>query len=360
MTTSSRVAVVIPGTNKLEVMDVTLPDPGPYQVVVEQQASGVCHSQLHQIHSPRKHPVILGHEATGVVLAIGSEVKHVAVGDDVLVTWVPRSPQPEYRPAAAVTLDLPDGTRATSQNVFTWATTTIADEQYIVKAPPGTPKDLGSIIGCAVMTGAGAVLNSAQVKPGESVAVWGVGGVGLSAIAAARQSGANPIIAVDLDDAKLEFAKRFGATLTVNASKGDAVEGVRALTPGERSTDVGGVDHSFDCIGKSITIKQTIGGARSGWWAERRGGSAYLVGVPTEEVTLDVMPLLIGEKRFIGSLGGSSIPEEDFPKFIEWYQKGEFDLDALITERVKLDDINEIVHELEAGKVAGRAILDLS
>lgn len=360
MTTSSRVVVAQPGTRKLDILDLELPDPSPNQVVVAQQASGVCHSQLHQIHSERDAPVVLGHESTGVVVAAGSNVSHLAVGDDVFVTWVPRAPETPFRPAEFATLDLGGGKTAVSQNVFTWATHTIADGQYVVKAPPNSPKDVSSIIGCAVMTGSGAVMNTANVQRGESVAVWGVGGVGLSAIAAAREAGAYPIIAVDLDDAKLEFAKGFGATHLVNAGNGDAVQQVKALTPGDRASDPGGPDYAFDCIGKSITIQQIIEAVRNGHWIETRGGTAVLVGVPTENVTINPMGVLLGEKRFIGSIGGSCVPEVDFPIFMDWYHNGKLDLDALVTERVKIDDINEIVAELEAGKVAGRAILDFT
>ena len=360
MTISARVVVVEPGRRHLDILDVELPAPGPHQVVIEQQASGVCHSQLHQIHNERSTPLMLGHESTGVVLAVGSAVEHLVVGDDVFVTWVPRSPQPVYREPDSATLDLGGGRIAISQAVFTWATHTIVDGAYVVKAPPNSPKDVSSIVGCAVMTGAGAVINSVSVQPGESVAIWGAGGVGLSAIAAARQAGAYPIIAVDLDDAKLEFATRFGATHTVNASTGDAVDQVRALTPGTRSTDLGGVDYAFDCIGKSITITQIIDAARRGHWAEDRGGAAILVGIPTGPVSINPMVLVSGEKRFIGSAGGSCVPEIDFPRFLQWYHDGQLDLDALVTERVKLDDINEIVAELEAGHVTGRAIIDLT
>ncbi len=360
MTSSARVVVVRPGTRKLDIVDVQLPDPGPHEVVVEQQASGVCHSQLHQIHRDRTAPVLLGHESTGVVTAIGSAVEHVGVGDDVFVTWVPRSPQPVYRAPGIATLDLGDGVTAISQNVFTWGTHTIADGAYVVKAPPNSPKDVASIVGCAVMTGAGAVINTADVQPGETVAVWGAGGVGLSAIAAARQAGASVIIAVDLDDDKLEFARRFGATHGINAATGDAVAQVRALTPGSRSTDLGGVDFAFDCIGRSVTIVATIEATRNGHWTETRGGTAVLVGIPTENVTINPMLMVSGERRFIGSAGGSCVPEVDFPRFIQWYHDGQLDLDALVTERVKLDDINEIVAELEAGHVTGRAIIDLT
>ncbi|MCU1688516.1 MAG: alcohol dehydrogenase [Jatrophihabitantaceae bacterium] len=360
MSVTSRVAVLPPGTRTLEIIEVELPDPGPYQVIVRQYASGVCHSQLHQIHRDRTEGVILGHESTGVVEAIGSSVHHVAVGDDVLVTWVPREPQAAFRPTVRATLNLPDGTTAASQNVFTWATHTIADEQYIVKAPEDTPRDLGSIIGCAVMTGAGAVMHTAEVQAGQSVAVWGVGGVGLSAIAAARNAGASPIIAVDIDDAKLEMARGFGATLLVNAATSDAVKEVRRLTPGDRPADVGGVDWAFDCIGKSISTKQAISSAKSGHVAESPGGAAVIVGIPTEPVEISSVEIVIGEKRLIGSLAGSCSPDTDFPVLVGWHLDGTLDLDQLITARYALDDINQACEDLESGRIAGRAILDFT
>jgi Zn-dependent alcohol dehydrogenase len=360
MSIAARIAVLPPGTRTLEIKDVVLPEPSPYQVIIKQHASGVCHSQLHQIHRDRTEAIVLGHEATGVVEAVGSAVDHVAVGDSVLITWVPRTPQKVYRPAEKAQLTFDDGTTAISQNVFTWATHTIADEQYVVKAPANTPMDLGSIIGCAVMTGAGAVIHTAQVRPGESVAVWGVGGVGLSAIAAARNAGASPIIAVDLDDAKLELAARFGATELVNASNVDAVAEVRRLTPGDRATDLGGVDWAFDCIGRSISSQQAISAARAGHTAMTRGGAAIIVGIPTEPLTISSVELVIGEKRLIGSLGGSCSPDEDFPLLVQWFADGKLELDTLVTARYALDDINQACADLEAGRISGRAILDLT
>lgn len=344
----------------MDVLDVELPAPQPNQVVVRHIASGVCHSQLHYIFSDRATPGLIGHEATGVVEAIGSNVSHVAVGDEVFVTWLPRAPLNPYREHELTTLDVGGRDRAEPENVFTWATHEVTDGMYVVKAPVNSPLATGSIVGCAVMTGAGAVINSANVQPGETVAVWGVGGVGLSAIAAARVAGAGMIIAVDLDDAKLNFADGFGATHLVNARSEDAVEAVRSLTPGSRPSDLGGVDYAFDCIGKSLTIQQVIAAVRSGHWGETRGGTALLVGVPTEDVLIDPLKMLAGEKRFHGSLGGSCVPEQDFPTFIDWYHKGDLDLDALVTERVKIDDINEVVAELRAGRVAGRAIIDFA
>jgi Zn-dependent alcohol dehydrogenase len=360
MAISGRIAVLPAGKSTLVVKELTFPDPAPSQVIVRQYASGVCHSQLHEIHRPRTADHLLGHESTGVVEAVGSAVSHVAVGDTVLVTWVPRSPREPYRAPEGPSLTFDDGNTAATSGVFTWASHTVADEQYIVKAPEGTPLDTGAIIGCAVMTGAGAVLHSAGVQPGQSVAVWGVGGVGLSAIAAARNSGANPVIAVDLDDDKLAMAKRFGATEVVNAKSTDPVEEVRRLMPGTREGDLGGVDYAFDCIGRVIATQQAIAATRRGHWGETRGGTAFLVGVPTEPTTVDTADLLLGEKRFVGSLGGSCTPDADFPVFVNWYKSGQLELDSLVTARYKLDDINHACADLEAGRVAGRAILDFT
>jgi Zn-dependent alcohol dehydrogenase len=360
MSITGRIAVLPAGKDTLEIREYAFGDPAPYQVIVRQYASGVCHSQLHEIHRARSAARLLGHESTGVVEAVGSAVDHVGVGDTVILTWVPRSPQPVFRAPEPPRLTFADGTTAATNNVFTWASHTVADERYVVKAPAGTPLDTGAVIGCAVMTGAGAVLHSAQVQPGQSVAIWGVGGVGLSAIVAARNSGANPIIAVDLDDEKLEMARRFGATLVVNAANVDAVKEVRRLTPGTRPGDPGGVDFAFDCIGRVIATQQAIAATRRGYMGETRGGSAFLVGVPTEPVMVDSSDLLVGEKRFIGSLGGSCTPDTDFPLFVGWYAAGRLELDSLVTARYRLEDINQACADLAAGRMSGRAILDFT
>ena len=192
MPTEARVVVVPQEQGQaLEVVDVTLPDPGPNQVVVRQFASGICHSQLHTIHNPRQAPAILGHESTGEVEAVGESVMDLKPGDTVMVTWVPKNQQQARRQGGSTVLELPDGRTATSINVFTWATHTIADEMYVVKVPDDIDRESDSIIGCAVITGAGAVLHTAQVQAGDSVAVIGVGGVGLSAVAAAAHLGAD-------------------------------------------------------------------------------------------------------------------------------------------------------------------------
>jgi len=361
MPTDARV-VIVPKElgQKLTVEDVRIPDPGPYEVVVKQFSSGVCHSQLHQMHRERTAPVILGHESTGVVVAKGREVSHVKEGDDVMVTWVPRDGEHASRRANPVDLTLEDGTKTSPAGCFTWANVTIADEQYVVKTPGNHRKDVTAIIGCAVMTGAGAVYYTAGVKKDESVAIFGVGGVGLSAITAAKVVEANPVIAVDLDDEKLEFAKKFGATHTVNAARVDPIEAIREIT---RKTNVGGAetfgaDFAIDCIGVRKTMEQILPAARNGLLGARTGGTAVLVGVPTTEVTLDPRDLLINEKKYIGSIGGSCRPDRDFPMFLRWYAEGDLDLDAMVTKRYKIDEINEACHALETGQIAGRAILE--
>lgn len=362
MGTRARVVVLPQKQAPLRIEEITLPDPGPTQVIVRQFASGICHSQLHQMHRPRETPVILGHEATGVIEKAGSHVRHVREGDLVLVTWVPRDAARAKALPVRATLDVSEGT-AQSENVFTWADFTLADEQYVVKADPRTPRDVTSIIGCAVMTGAGAVINTAGVKRGQSVAIFGVGGVGLSAVVGARMAGANPIIAVDLDETKLEFAHRFGATHMVNASKVDPVEAIHKLTPHHHEftilkTPVTGVDFAFDCIGIRKTMEQIAPACRTGHFGVHAGGTAVLVGVPGTPVELNAMDMLLNEKRFIGSIGGSCQPDRDFPKFLDWHQNGDLDLDAMVTQRYRLEDINEATDALAAGKISGRAILE--
>jgi Zn-dependent alcohol dehydrogenase len=366
MPTPARVVVVPAGEDthpQLRIDEVQLPDPGPHQVVVKQFASGVCHSQLHQMHRGRPAPTILGHESTGVVIAKGKEVSHVKEGDEVMVTWVPRDPDITRR-ADAVTLQLNDGSTAMSQNVFTWADNTIADEQFVVKMAPGEKKDVTAIIGCAVMTGAGAVYYTAGVKKGQSVAVFGVGGVGLSAIAAAAVVEADPIIAVDLDESKLEFAKKFGATVGVNASEVDPIARIKELTVDKNGEydmfgqPVAGADFAFDCIGIRKTMEQILPSVRPGVLGKSTGGTAVLVGVPSTPVELMAIDLLVNEKKYIGSIGGSCRPDRDFPMFLRWYHEGDLDLDALVTKRYSLDQIQEATDALAGGQIAGRAILE--
>ena len=363
MSTEARVVVVPQEQGEpLEVIDVSLPDPGPHQVVVRQFASGICHSQLHTIHNPRQAPAVLGHESTGEVVAVGESVTDLDLGDTVMVTWVPKNQTQARRQVDFTGLELPDGRVATSINVFTWATHTIADEMYVVKVPDDIDQEADSIIGCAVITGAGAVLHTAGVKQGDSGAIIGVGGVGLSAVAAAAHLGADPIIAIDLDAEKLDFAKQFGATHGLNAREVDVVEATRALTPVTGQFDIvrqpiSGVDYAFDCIGHASTMKQVSELVRSGEFGQSKGGTAVLVGVPQTPIELDSRHMFMGERSYICSLGGSCEPSEDLPRFIEWHRNGTLDLGALVTQRYAIDEIGTAVDDLENGRVAGRSIL---
>ena len=360
MSTPARVVVMAERHKPLEIQEVNLPDPGPTQVLVRQFASGICHSQLHQMHYPRATPALLGHESTGIVLKKGNAVTHVDEGDTVLLTWVPRDAARYLDAPSPAQLNLSGGTASAS--VFTWADHTIADHQFVVKANDDIAKDVTAIVGCAIMTGAGAVLNTANVQEGESVAIFGVGGVGLSAVCGARMRGANPIIAVDVDDDKLAFAKRFGATHGVNANEGDPVEQIHALVerPNERASrnaPVTGVDYAFDCIGRKETMEQIVPACRPGHFGARQGGTAVLVGIPLTKLELDVGAMVQYEKQFRGSIGGSCCPDRDFPMFLDWHAHGDLDLEALVTERYRIDDINEATTALEQGKITGRSIL---
>lgn len=343
----------------LIIGELDLGDPGPTHVLVKQFATGVCHSQIHQILRPGMyHPMVLGHESTGVVVGTGSAVTHVKEGDRVMVTWVrrdvaPGRPDPVHWNVKFGGTNVRHGDRNPT-GVFTWADTTIVDEQYVVKLPddPGLPMDLISIVGCAVMTGCGAVVNSAKVRPGESVAIIGAGGVGLCAIQAAYNLGAYPLIAVDLTDEKLDFARQFGASHTVNASQVDAVEAIRELTGG-------GADYAFDAIGIGKTTEQILQAVRPGINGYRDGGTAVLVGVPHGAEPQLNMWEIFGGKVFRGAPGGSCRPDRDLPMFVRWFTEGRLPLEKLITKRYTLDQINEACADLEHGKISGRAIVEL-
>jgi len=362
MGTTAQVVVLPKDDSTLRIEEIDLPDPAATQVLIRQYASGICHSQLHQMHRPRDTAVLLGHESTGVVLKAGAEVNHVREGDLVLVTWVPRNASAAAVRPMAAELNASAGV-ARSNNVFTWADHTLADQQYVVKVDPLIRTDVTAIIGCAVMTGAGAVINTARVQRGQSVAIFGVGGVGLSAVVGARIAGADPIIAIDLDDAKLDFAKRFGATHGINASNEDPVAAIHGLTTKRDKftymhTPVSGADFTFDCIGIKQTMQQIVPACRSGQFGVTDGGTAVLVGVPTTSVELNATDVLLNEKHFIGSIGGSCAPDRDFPRFLEWQANGDLDLDALVTARYSIEQINEATAALQAGQISGRAILE--
>ncbi len=357
--TKTQAAIQLEPGGPMVVDEIELPDPGPTQVLVRQFASGICHSQLHELHSPiPRHPLIIGHESTGEVLATGRDVTHVQEGDRVLVTWVARQPGD----LAPVPVPAQIGYRGERVHygapavtgVFTWAGTVLVDQQFAVRVPDSyrdARVDVTSIIGCAVMTGCGAVLNSAGVCANNSVAVFGSGGVGLCVIQAAANAGAYPVIAVDLTDEKVDFARRFGATHGVNGAREDAVARVQELTDG-------GVDFAFDAIGVAGTMEQILMAARPGLTGVRDGGTAVLVGVPHGDPPNLPMRLLFGGKIYRGAPGGSSRPDRDFPTYLRWFSEGKLPLDDLVTRRYRLDQINDACAALERGEIAGRAIIE--
>jgi Zn-dependent alcohol dehydrogenase len=346
----TRAAVHVKHGEPLVVDEIELADPGPDEVLVRLYASGICHSQLHQLHNPNSPtPTLLGHEATGVVSAKGHNVTHVKEGDRVMVTWVPRDTSPEGPMAQRAKYTYQGQQHDTG--VYTWAEDVLVHEQLVLALDPAMPTDVTAIIGCAVVTGVGAVLGSAKVPAGATVAVFGVGGVGLNVVCGAKIASAGRIIAVDLDDEKLKFAQELGATDVINARSTDAVQAIRDLTGG-------GVDFAFDAIGLELTTQQIIEAVRPGQLGSHRGGTAVLVGVPQGPATINAMAMLIGERNFIGSLGGSSHPKIDFPQYVEWFKQGALPLDKMVTKIYgSLDDINEGVRALEAGEISGRSIM---
>jgi Zn-dependent alcohol dehydrogenase len=352
-------AIFVEAGKPLVVDNIDLPDPGPTQVAVRHFATGVCHSQLHELHRPNPNlPSVLGHESTGIVTGVGRDVSHVKEGDHVMVTWVQRNAtRATPRPTAAnVTYN---GQQVhfgapTFTGTFTWARDTVADQQMVVLLDKDVATDVTSIIGCAVMTGAGAALNAAQVRPGNSVVIIGAGGVGLSVVQACANLHAYPIIVVDLSDDKLEFAKKFGATIGINARTEDPVARVRELMGGELTS---GVDVAFDAIGIGQTMEQILHMARGRQPGERDGGMAVLVGVPHGQMPTLPMHMLFGGKIYRGAPGGCSIPDRDFPLLVRWFKEGKMPLEEMVTRRYCLEQINEACDALARGEIAGRAIV---
>jgi Zn-dependent alcohol dehydrogenase len=353
----SKAAILVEPNTSLVIDEVEFPDPAPDQVLIKLFASGICHSQLHQIHrtpqtahrgTPAVFPSLLGHEATGVVVAAGREVNHVREGDHVMTTWVDRGAVEGAPPRPPVSVQwngqtVPAGTA-------TWTEYALLSERLVVPLDSAVTTDVTSIIGCAVLTGCGVILNTLEVRVSESVAVFGAGGVGLCAVAAAHIVGAYPIIAVDLSDDKLAFAQRFGATHGVNAAAGDPVEAIHALTGG-------GVDYAIDAIGAARTQEQILYAARPGGIGLKKGGTACLVGAAQEPGYIDVEELRITQRTYTGTRGSLCRPDRDFPTFVRWYQQGRLNLDDLVTQRYTLDQINEAVEALAAGRIHGRSII---
>jgi Zn-dependent alcohol dehydrogenase len=364
MSTKGRAAILVEPNRPLVVDEVEFPDPSDGQVLVKLFSSGICHSQIHTMRRAARpsdrFPALLGHESTGIVVAKGRDVKHVNEGDHVITTWVDRDNS--STPLPLVYHALNDRAQASanwlgkevSHAAATWAEYALASERVVVPMPKDVPTDVTAIIGCAVMTGAGAIVNTLRVRPGQSVAVFGAGGIGLCAIAAAAIVDAHPIVAVDLIAEKLAFARRFGATHAVNAREVDAVRAIQELTGG-------GVDYAIDAIGLPQTQEQILRAARPGYSGLNRGGTALLVGIPPPgaQPRLDTS-LFIGNRSFTRTSGGDCRPDRDFPLFIRWYREGKLKLNDLVTHRYRLGQINAAVDDLEHGRILGRGILSFA
>ena len=337
----------------VQVEEIDIPDPTEEQVIVKLKSTGVCHSQLHHMKSPSQktqRPLSLGHEGTGYVEKIGKNVKDLKEGDKVIVTWVGKN---SYKGP----LKVPNTTASfngveLSGLTFTWSQFTIVHEDLVVKIKDEYPDDVSCIVGCAVLTGGGAVLHTANVKPFDSVAIYGMGGVGLSALKMASMLNAYPIIAVDIVDAKLSFAKEFGATHTINSLNEDPIQKIHEITNG-------GSDFAFDAIGVKQTMEQILPSVRNGGsGAENLGGKAVLIGIPAESsITVDPGNFMYFHKQYIGSLG-ATYPERDFDMYLQWHKEGKFPLDKLVTDRYTLEDIAIACDDLHNGKITGRAIVE--
>ncbi|NDZ92732.1 S-(hydroxymethyl)mycothiol dehydrogenase [Streptomyces sp. SID6673] len=346
-----------------ELVDVVIPDPGARDVVVAVKACGVCHTDLayKQGGINDEYPFLLGHEAAGVVESVGSDVTHVAVGDFVVLNWRAVCGQcracKRGRPwycfdtfNASVPMTLTDGTELTpALGIGAFADKTLIHELQCTKVNPETDPAVAGLLGCGVMAGLGAAMNTGNVGRGDSVAVIGCGGVGDAAIAGARLAGATTIIAIDRDPAKLEWAVGLGATHTINGVEVDDV-----VTAVQDLTDGNGVDLVVDAVGRPETYKQAF-------YARDLAGTVVLVGVPTPEMTLD-LPLIDFFSRggaLKSSWYGDCLPERDFPMLIDLYEQGRLPLDKFVTERVGLGDVEAAFSAMEAGKVL-RSVVELT
>ncbi len=346
----------------LEVEDVELDSPGPHEVVVRTGASGVCHSDLHYVdgNQPAEMPIVLGHEAAGTVEEVGSEVTYVQPGDRVIGCLsvfcghcdMCLSGRPALCRREGVTrtsVDPPrirQGDAPVTQllNLGSFAEKMLVHENSLVKIQDDVPFEQMALVGCAVVTGVGAVLNTARVEPGTKVAVIGCGGVGLNAIQGAVVAGAGRIIAVDTVASKLDMARTFGATDVVDATNGDPVKQVRELT-GD------GVDYSFEAIGTKRTVEQAFEMLAS-------GGTATVIGLVPDgtKVEIDGMSL-IGERRLQGSSMGSNRFRIDMPRYLELYRQGRLNLDDLVSRRLDLSQVNEAFDAMRSGEVARSVIV---
>ncbi|WP_116114232.1 S-(hydroxymethyl)mycothiol dehydrogenase [Amycolatopsis ruanii] len=338
----------------VELTDIVIPDPGPGEVVVAIAACGVCHTDLTYREGGinDEFPFLLGHEAAGTVESVGEGVDSVQPGDYVVLNWravcgqcrACKRGRPQYCFStfnATQKMTLTDGTELTpALGIGAFADKTLVHAGQCTKVDPAADPAVAGLLGCGVMAGLGAAVNTGAVSRGDSVAVIGCGGVAAAAIAGARLAGASKIIAVDRDAKKLDWAVELGATHTVNATDADVVEAVQALTGGF------GADVVIDAVGRPETWKQAF-------YARDLAGTVVLVGVPTPDMRLE-MPLLDFFSRggaLKSSWYGDCLPERDFPVLIDLYLQGRLPLDRFVTERIALDDVEKAFHTMHAGEV---------
>ncbi|WP_432587824.1 S-(hydroxymethyl)mycothiol dehydrogenase [Streptomyces sp. HD1123-B1] len=347
--------VVAPGKGeKVRIETIVIPDPGPGEAVVRVQACGVCHTDLHYREGGINDdfPFLLGHEAAGTVESVGEGVTEVAPGDFVVLNWravcgecrACRRGRPWYcfdTHNASQPMTLTDGTALTpALGIGAFAEKTLVAAGQCTKVDPEASAAAAGLLGCGVMAGIGAAINTGAVGRGDSVAVIGCGGVGAAAVTGARLAAAAKIIAVDVDDRKLEWARGLGATHTLNATEGDVVERIRELTDGN------GADVVIEAVGRPETYRQAF-------YARDLAGTVVLVGVPTPEMKLE-LPLLdvFGRGGALkSSWYGDCLPSRDFPLLIDLYRQGRLDLDAFVSETIGLDDIEEAFARMHRGEV---------
>ncbi|MCO5314478.1 MAG: S-(hydroxymethyl)mycothiol dehydrogenase [Microthrixaceae bacterium] len=338
----------------VSIEEIVVPDPGPGEVVVRVQACGVCHTDLHYREGGinDEFPFLLGHEAAGIVEEVGEGVSNVAVGDFVVLNW--RAVCGECRACkkglphlcfathnATQKMTLTDGTELSAAlGIGAFCEKTLVAAGQATKVNPQASPVAAGLLGCGVMAGLGSALNTAQVRRGDSVAVFGCGGVGDAAIAGAVLAGATRVIAVDLDDRKLEWARQFGATHTVNSAKEDAVERIREITDGF------GADVCIDAVGNPAVYQQCFE-------ARDLAGTVVLVGVPNPQMRIELpFQEVFGRGGSLkSSWYGDCLPERDFPMLIDLYLQGRLDLDRFVSETISLDGVEEAFHKMERGEV---------
>jgi len=338
----------------VEIETIVVPDPGPGEAVVKVAACGVCHTDLHYREGGinDEFPFLLGHEAAGVVESVGDGVTGLEPGDYVILNWravcgtcrACLRGRPWYCFStfnASQPMTLTDGTELSpALGIGAFAEKTLVHSGQCTKVDPSASPAAAGLLGCGIMAGIGAAVNTGGVSRGDSVAVIGCGGVGSAAVAGAAIAGATKIIAIDLDDRKLEWAKGFGATHTINAGSGDVVEAVQELTGGF------GADVVIEAVGRPETWKQAF-------YARDLAGTVVLVGVPTPDMRLE-LPMIDFFSRG-GSLKsswyGDCLPSRDFPYLIDLYQQGKLDLDAFVSETIALDDVEAAFTKMHHGDV---------